>query len=311
MDAVPAVAIPSASRVPIDVLSSLSKELRNPALSDECYIQLLNQYGELQGWFPATKPSRLAEIIRTDAWVTPSVEVIPAPPTKCKHGLREAWCAACIALNQPGVQNPHRDKYLDCFGNYTGPLSADGSIAFDGVDSSDLFFEVGENYVESADFLANERAEEERSAEVAKCAKEASRVRHKAVFSSWEEACISAVKEEILAAGRAWKAAYAARVANQKKQTLAEYVAAKVVCVMLPGLRNGRSIRVREPWEIAAYNAKWTAKNNRKLAARGWIGYSPEAFDREILVSRGSVTDEAIKQFDRNLSRRGNKYRIS
>jgi hypothetical protein len=92
--------------------------------------------------------------------------------------------------------------------------------------------------------------------------------------------------------------------------TLEQCEAAKAKREMLPGLRNGRSVRVREAWEITADNAKWTAKNNRKLAARGWIGYSPEAFDREILVSRGSVTAEAVEKFDRDLSRKGNKYRI-
>jgi hypothetical protein len=82
---------------------------------------------------------------------------------------------------------------------------------------------------------------------------------------------------------------------------------------MLPGLRNGRPVRVREAWEIEAYNADWTAKNNRKLAARGWIGYSPEAFDREIIrerKQRGAVELEAMAKFDRDLSRKGNKYRI-
>jgi hypothetical protein len=92
--------------------------------------------------------------------------------------------------------------------------------------------------------------------------------------------------------------------------SLEQCEAAKAKRVMLPGLRNGRSVRVREAWEIAADNAEWTAKNNRKLTARGWVGYSPEAFDREILVSRGSVTAEAVKKFDRDLSRKGNKYRI-
>jgi hypothetical protein len=92
--------------------------------------------------------------------------------------------------------------------------------------------------------------------------------------------------------------------------TLEQCEAAKAKRVMLPGLHNGRSVRPRAAWEITAYNAEWTAKNNRKLAARGWIGYSPEEFDRAILVSRGSVTAEAVKKFDRDLSRRGNKYRI-
>lgn len=92
--------------------------------------------------------------------------------------------------------------------------------------------------------------------------------------------------------------------------SLEQCEAAKAKRVMLPGLRNGRPIRVREAWEISASNAKWTAKNNRKLAARGWIGYSPEDFDRTILherEKRGAVELEAITKFDRDLSRKGNK----
>jgi hypothetical protein len=242
------------------------------------------------------------------ARITPTFEIVPVPPINCKHGLREAWCAACASLTRPGGQNPHRDKYLDFSGRWSGPLLSNGnSIAFDAADAQGL------DEMESADFLADEGAEEARSAEVAKCTKAASRMEHKAptTFTPLEEACIAAVKEEILADGRAWQAAHAVRVANVKKQTLAEYVAAKAVCVMLPGLRNGRGVRVREPWEIAVYNAEWTAKNNRKLAARGWIGYSPEAFDVEIIRARqGTVEADLITKFDRDLSRKGNKYHI-
>ena len=93
--------------------------------------------------------------------------------------------------------------------------------------------------------------------------------------------------------------------------SLAEYAAryqddveAKVKRDMLPSLRNGgRSIRVKEAWEIAAYNTEWTAKNNRKLVARGWIGYSPDDFDRAILrerEKRGAVELEAITKLDRD-----------
>lgn len=58
--------------------------------------------------------------------------------------------------------------------------------------------------------------------------------------------------------------------------------------------------------------AKREAGKQRRLAALAAqnLCYSPDEFDRKILVSRGSVTAEALKKFDLNLSRKGNKYRI-
>jgi hypothetical protein len=46
----------------------------------------------------AALPSRLSEII-APTWVTPTFEVIPAAPGKCKHGLREDWCSICTQRN--------------------------------------------------------------------------------------------------------------------------------------------------------------------------------------------------------------------
>jgi hypothetical protein len=61
---------------------------------------------------------------------------------------------------------------------------------------------------------------------------------------------------------------------------------------------------------LAEYCAEFTKKNNRKLAAKGWAGYSPEEYDRDILKSRGSVMDDVVHQFEKSHSRRLNKWHL-
>ena len=61
---------------------------------------------------------------------------------------------------------------------------------------------------------------------------------------------------------------------------------------------------------LAEYCAEFKKDNSTKLAAKGWAGYSPEEFDRDILKSRGSVMDDVVHQFEKNHSRRLNKWRL-
>jgi hypothetical protein len=61
---------------------------------------------------------------------------------------------------------------------------------------------------------------------------------------------------------------------------------------------------------LAEYCAEFKKDNSAKLAAKGWVGYSPEDYDRDILKSRGSVMDDVVHQFEKSHSRRLNKWRL-
>jgi len=232
-------------------------------------------------------------------------EVIPAAPVKCKHGLRDAWCATCAKLSRSSQSKAYVNARHFSFQN--APLDI-----------------TGIDWVESLDLLADEKAEEARSAEVKKCTKATHR-EEKRFVTPPTELVLTKMFVSPLVEGRAWEEARAARVEVVKKQTLTEYAALHQddEAATLPHLSDfcvgcrmhvtnlHDSVRCADK-KIAEQraNTEWTAKNNRKLDARGWVGYSPEALDRDILESRGSITAEAVKQFDRDLSRKGNKYRI-
>lgn len=64
--------------------------------------------------------------------------------------------------------------------------------------------------------------------------------------------------------------------------------------------------------EMLAKQRESSRKRYRAALAAQGLGlvYSPEEFDRSILSSRGSVMNEAVARFDKDLSRKGNKYRI-
>ena len=61
---------------------------------------------------------------------------------------------------------------------------------------------------------------------------------------------------------------------------------------------------------LAEYCTEFKKTNNATLVAKGWVGYSPEAFDMAILLSRGSVMDDAVCQFETKHARRLNKWRV-
>ena len=57
--------------------------------------------------------------------------------------------------------------------------------------------------------------------------------------------------------------------------------------------------------------ARWKKNRQHKVhALRTEYEYSPEEFDKEILSARGSVMSDVVKRFDKDFSRKGNKYRI-
>lgn len=61
--------------------------------------------------------------------------------------------------------------------------------------------------------------------------------------------------------------------------------------------------------QIAADRLAAKREETRKRLLAELAAYQSDGYDREILVSRGSVANEAVRKFDRDLSRKGNKWR--
>ena len=89
----PSVVVPVVSRSHIAVLEYLcdKQARRRPALG-HIFAALRSEINCLRATISANAP----------AWTTPTFEVIPTVPIKCIHGLREAWCAACVRLASSG-----------------------------------------------------------------------------------------------------------------------------------------------------------------------------------------------------------------
>ncbi len=119
-----------------------------------------------------------SQLSAAPSWVTPSFEVIPAPPVKCKHGLREAWCAACVrlALSGPSKQRGTRSLRFQGMrraeigthdGDTIGKVSVirvEAGVCLIGLDDVD-------------DLLADEKAEQARENKVKRLTKEAAQGR--------------------------------------------------------------------------------------------------------------------------------------
>ena len=268
----------------------------------------------------AASSSRLAEIVSAIA-----PEVIPAVPLKCKHGLREAWCATCVALEDP--------KRCVLAGRLKRLVSAKDDAPKAGF--------IENRYVGCAAPLGSEklRRVELKVADAVSLAEYASREHswsgvaglptHWKEFVStrwietqpdengckfhpltrletngisrnfsaewhrrtnWCDSCIEYVEQDHSCEKWQEKKAFAEQ--KHASQTLAE----RQNAAKLQGRKDAR----REAWEQRRHAA---------LVAQGL--YSPEAFDVEIIrARRGTVEAEVMTKFDRDLSRKGNKYRI-
>jgi len=290
--------------------------------------------------------TRLGEIISAPAWIAPTFEVIPAAPLKCKHGLREAWCATCAMLSRSSESKTYVNARTFSFQN--APLD---------ITSLD--------WVESLDFLADEKAEEKRAVEAKKCAKAAERV-EKTFVTPPTGLTLSEMFVSPLLEGRAWEEARVVRVAAVKQQTLAEYDAlhaflrhqnveaatqprcftnfcphcAEMVTdgdsvlrrtkgLYLPVEHECPKVRVYEGAakrpivtseedvmaHLAAMNLQRRLEVLKLQPAPSFVSLLPEddysKQDEEYYNGVLQATsDEAVKRFERDLSRKGNKYRI-
>jgi|GEM_PF-6653386 len=52
---------------------------------------------------------------------------------------------------------------------------------------------------------------------------------------------------------------------------------------------------------LEEYCTEYKKKNNTRLSARGWLGYSPEEMDLDIIEARGRSAAEKITKFDKKL----------
>jgi hypothetical protein len=241
-------------------------------------------------------------------------------PERCKHGMTAETCSACLDAKRSGPPNPNRDKYL-LLGRWCGPeLSTANTCVFDVIGH-----DGGE------DFLADEKAEEARSAEVEKQALAAAQIekrfvtlpivpwvdlRRETFLSLYGELLEKDRQREDIRRGelalrdgdydRAWAARgwkHVAGIASSKFTvacqtnwcpTCNEYVVEEhdgpngISCEEYCRLRElGEEMkRANAAWELEARNAREKAKNNRKLAARGWVGYSSDEHDLSIIAER-------------------------
>jgi hypothetical protein len=256
-----------------------------------------------------TQPSRLAEIIASSrkrvptlaewltdvrellvakpAWTTPTVEVIP----KLSRAVRRAQ----ILAKRDEVVNQARQAFIRAAYPEITALSANGFQGLHCLTSQRLAeaAELDKKTTiadEVVDFLAADiKAKAERAAKRAHASLLAAPRRKKAVVNDEH---LEEIKARLSAEVNEWKEAHARRVVPKEGQRQAaleerftgftnwcpscfEYVEQKH--------EQGRDCEVRQEKkalaankaerELAVYNAKWTANNNRKLAARGWVGY--------------------------------------
>jgi hypothetical protein len=308
----PHPALPSVPHLPIPILELVCDELAAD-------VSRLGRI--LAAMRSATGLSRLAEIIGA----APS-EVIPAAaPIKCKHGLRETWCASCANLNRSGKSKQRAGRSF-CFQSMRTIEIGTRDGATMGTVSVLRVTRGAWTKSESVDLLADERR-----------AKPKKRNNYGSALVPFVRAEPKSRKEILTGPPndveeRHYEYKQRVEPTFADALSLAEYAARHQddEAATLPHLPNGcdgcqRYVTVlhdagrcaakilAEHLAVAKMQAAkreaWRQRRHAALIAQGL--YSPETFDQEIIRARsGTVEAEVITKFDRDLSRKGNKYRI-
>lgn len=264
----------------------------------------------------AAPPSLLGELISTAAEPTP--EVVPAPSVKCKHGLREAaWCATCKELSNLDQLAPRKESR----GCVVGPWMTFmyppacrpraeqrfSTMVFDqrGTKNCAGCAHDGEGFKKKI-ITRTVSAIEDRSGYV------------------WQ----NRMKPVVLTLKPGWGwvapkfadalslAEHAARHKNDQGATLPHLPNHCDGCLMHVTILHDAdrcAAKALAEQQAAAERNEMIRKRSeqRRHAALIVQGYSAEAFDQEIIRSRrGTVEADIITKFDRNLTRKGNKWRI-
>jgi hypothetical protein len=246
---------------------------------------------------PIDREDEALWVMSHSGFFAPWVESLPY---RCLHGQPMGKCAACVDLKRSGKINRHRDNYLNFDGTY------------EGVESS---------WVRTSPTEVKKEQKDKGYRAATGGALPPAKPRFNQV-----------TPEDVDWATRDWKHVHGIRASEfamiRDEQdgaltnwcpTCKEFVVEEhdgsqgILCEEYCRLRTiGETIqRAEQEEDRKAYCATMTAKREaRKLRMSQGVGYSPEEFDREILTSRGTVTADAVKQFDRDFSRKGNKYRI-
>lgn len=257
--------------------------------------------------------------LRAQKWTAPTFEVVVSLPVNCKHGLREDWCAACIRLAQSGKSRQrasHVRRFRTMVTVWVG-VKDGNDISKKPITRTVDGFEDFSGY-----FWQNRTGEE-----VCTPIDDLNCLRH-------AEPRFNQVTPEDVACGL-WKhvvgiEASQFAVIREFTEPLTDWC--PICKEYMNGNHDAKGLACKKHVEkqaakaaktLEGYCAKWKATWQRgpkvqptklpwsQRSPHARLFYSPEEFDREILVSRGSVTGEAVKQFDKDHSRKGNKYLIS
>ena len=227
-------------------------------------------------------------------------------PDKCKHGLKSDWCGPCIRLTQSGKSKQRvktrRVNYVPNAILVTG-VSNSGSheVTWSIPRYFVKFFVEGNLYPGQRYEPACLRRVEPHHHQVTPEDVASGQWKHVVGICTSENAIIREFAEPLTD----W-------CPICKEYVDGNHDAKGIACKKWREKLDAKAVRVAKTLED--FCAKWEVKRQQqrlaKLREAQSYVYSPEDFDRDILELRGSVTAEAVRKFDKDFSRKGNKYRI-